>query len=102
MDTDDLSEMAWEIIARAAQVSDTLKADLGARSGRYGCEDDWLRGVLNLLQRIVEDPSDYVDYWNLEEEEGVTAAMMREIALELSRRAKETLAKSPAQRGKQG
>ena len=44
MDTDDLSDMAWEIIARAAQVSDTLKADLGARSGRYGNEDDWLLG----------------------------------------------------------
>lgn len=92
MDTDDLSEMAWRIIARAAQVSDTLKADLGARSGRYENEDDWLRGVLKFLQRIVEDPGEYVDYWNLEEEEGVTAAMIGKIAIELSRRAKETLA----------
>jgi hypothetical protein len=102
MDTDDLSDMAWDIIARAAQVSDTLKADLGARSGRYENEDDWLRGVRKFLQKIVEDPGDYVDYWNLEEEEGVTAAMMMEISLELSRRAKETLAKPPTQRGKQG
>ena len=102
MDTDDLSEMAWDIIARASQVSDTLKADLGARSSNYGNEDDWLRGVLKFLQRIVEVPGDYVDYWNLEEEEGVSAAMMGEIALELSRRAKETLAKPPAQRGKKG
>jgi hypothetical protein len=100
MDTDDLSEMAWEIIARADQVSDTLKADLGARSSRYGNEDDWLRGVLKFLQRIVEDPGDYVDYWNLEEEEGVTATMMKEIALGLYRRAKETLAKPQTQRGK--
>jgi hypothetical protein len=102
MDTDDLSEMAWEIIARAARVSDTLKGDLGARSGRYGNEDDWLRGVLKFLQKIVEDPGDYVDYWNLEEEEGITAAMMRKIALDLSRQAKETLGKPPTQRGKQG
>lgn len=102
MDTDDLSGLAWDIIARAAQVSDTLKADLGSQSGRYGNEDDWLNGVLKFLQRIVEAPRDYVDYWNLEEEEGVTAAMMGEIALELSRRAKKTLAKSPTQRGKQG
>lgn len=102
MDTDDLSEMAWDIIARAAQVSDTLKVDLGARSGRYGNEDDWLRGVLKFLQKVVEDPDDYVDYWNLEQEEGVTAAMLREIATDLSRRAKETLAKPPTQRGKQG
>lgn len=102
MDTDDLTEMAWEIIAQAAQVSDTLKADLGARSGRYGNEDDWLRGVLKFLKKIVDSPSEYVDYWNLEEEEGVTAAMMREIAADLSRRAKETLAKSSTQRVKQG
>jgi hypothetical protein len=102
MDTNDLSELAWELIVRAAQVSDTLKADLGARSGRYGNEDDWLSGALKFLQRIVEDPGDYVDYWNLEEEEGVTAAMMGEIAMELSRRAKETLEKPQAQRDKKG
>jgi hypothetical protein len=102
MDTDDLSEMAWGIIARAARVSDTLKADLGARSRRYRNEDDWLRGVLKFLQRIAEDPGDYVECWNLEEEEGVNAATMRGIALELSRRAKETLAKPPTQRGKKG
>ncbi len=102
MDTDDLSEMAWEIIARAAQVSDTLKADLGARSGRHDNEDDWLRGMLKFLQRIVEDPDDHVDYWNLEEEEGVTAGMLREIVADLSRRAKETLAKPPTQRVKHG
>ncbi len=101
MDTDDLSGMAREIIARASQVSDTVKADLGARSSRYGNEDDWLRGMLKFLQKIVEGPGDYVDYWNLEEEEGVTAVMMREITADLSPRAQETLAKIPTQRGKQ-
>lgn len=100
MDTDDLSEMAWEIIARAAQVSDTLKADLGSRGSRYGNEDDWLRGVLKFLLRIVEDPGEYVDYWNLEEEEGVTATILREIGIDLSRRVKETLAEPLAQHGK--
>ena len=28
MDTDDLTEMAWDLIVRAARVSDTLKAEL--------------------------------------------------------------------------
>lgn len=102
MDTDDLFDMAWGTIARAAQVSDTLKADLGARSSRYDCEDDWLHGVLKFLQRIVEVPGDYVEYWNLKEEEGATETMMREIAAELSRQVKEMLAKPPTQRGKQG
>ncbi|BBO80431.1 hypothetical protein DSCO28_09970 [Desulfosarcina ovata subsp. sediminis] len=87
MDTDEFSEMARVVFA--ARISDTLKADLGARNSRYGNEDDWLRGVLKFLKRIIEDPGAYVAYWNLEEEDGVNAAMMREIALELSRRAKE-------------
>ena len=38
MDADDLSEMVYGIIIHAAQVSDTLKADLGARSLRYANE----------------------------------------------------------------
>ncbi len=35
MDTDDLSAMAYAIIKKAATVSDTLKAELGAISIRY-------------------------------------------------------------------
>ena len=101
MDPDDFTEMAWHIIAQAVTVSDTLKADLGARSSRYDSEDDWLRGVLEFLKRIVENPGDYVDYWNLEEEEGVTASMMKAIALGLCGRVMETLAKPYTQRGKQ-
>ena len=91
MDTDDLSVMAYGIIVEAAQVSDTLKADLGARSQRYAIEDDWLRGVQELLQKIIREPDEYMDYWNLEEEEGVTASKLRELAVYLYRRADETL-----------
>ena len=32
MDTDDLTDMAWDIIVRAANFSDTLKVELGAMS----------------------------------------------------------------------
>jgi hypothetical protein len=102
MDTDELSEKAWGIIVQAAQVSDTLKVELGALSGRYQNEDDWLRGVQQFLRKIVEDPGGYVDYWNLEEEEGVTAIMVSEIAVELLSLTDETLAKSLTQRSKKG
>ena len=44
MDTDELSEMAYDIIVQAAQISDTLKAELGALSGHYDKEDNWLQG----------------------------------------------------------
>ena len=102
MDTDDLSEMAWRIIVHAARVSDTLKADLGARSLRYETEDDWLRGVRKFLQEIAEEPEEYVDYWNLEEAESVTATIIGKLAAELFQRADETLTKPMAQRGKKG
>lgn len=95
MDTDDLSEMAYAIIARTAQVSNTLKADLGARSRHYDNEDAWLRGVSKFLKKIIEEPEEYVDYWNLEEEEGVTATMIRAVATELSHHVELTLSKSP-------
>ena len=34
-----------------------------------------------------------MDYWNLEEEDGVTASQIQEIAVNLYRRADETLAR---------
>ena len=45
MDTDDLTEMAWDIIVSASRVSDTLKAGLGALASRFRTEEEWLRGV---------------------------------------------------------
>jgi len=99
MDTDDFSEMAWGIIVRAGRVSDTLKVELGALSRKYRSEDDWLRGVREHLEEIVEDPDDYVEFWHLEEFEGVTAGTIRELATELCRRVDEVLATSLNERG---
>lgn len=45
MDTDDLTEMAWDIVVSASRVSDTLKAELGALASRFRTEEEWLRGV---------------------------------------------------------
>jgi len=94
MDTDDLSPRAYDVIVRAARVSDTLKANLGAQSRNYKNEDAWLRGIGKFLQKIVEEPEEYVDYWDLEEEEGVTATMICKIATELFRHVEVMLIKS--------
>jgi hypothetical protein len=85
VDTDDLSEKAYDIIVHAAKVCDTLKAELGALS--LGCENEgnWLESVLNRLLKIAEDPDEYVEYWNLEEEEGIDASQIKKLALDLSR-----------------
>jgi hypothetical protein len=71
------------------RVCDTLKAELGALSLECENEDAWLRGVQNLLTKIVEDPDTYVEYWNLEEEEGIDASQIKKLALDLSRHADE-------------
>jgi hypothetical protein len=83
MDTDELTEMAYDIIVRAARVCDTLKTELGAMSGKYKSENEWLQGVRNYLEEIMDSPDGYVDYWNLEEEEGITPAAIKEYAVEL-------------------
>jgi len=100
MDTDELSEMAYDIIVQAAQISDTLKAELGALSGHYGKEDNWLQGVLGHLKEISADPEAYVEYWDLETEEGITPTVIKKTAAELCRSVNEVMSTALNRRGK--
>lgn len=84
VDTDDLSEKAYDIIVQAARMCDTLKTEFGALSLECENEGVWLERVQTRLQKIVKDPEAYVDYWGLEEEEGITASQMKQIAQNLS------------------
>ena len=65
MDTDDLTEMAYESITIANRITDYLKCDLGVRSKNYKDEDAYLDGILKFVRKIKRDPEDYIDYWNL-------------------------------------
>lgn len=84
MDTDDLTDKAYGIIVHAAQVCDTLKTELGALS--YNCENEnaWLEKVQARLNAIAKDSDEFVEYWNLEEEEGIDASQMKRIVKKLS------------------
>jgi hypothetical protein len=99
MDTDDLTEMAWGIIVSASQVADTLKAELGAMAGRFRTEDEWLRGVRAHSVEIFEDPAEYVDSWDLENAEAVTATMIGSFAAELRDRVDSILSTPMNKRG---
>lgn len=99
MDTDDLTEMAWNVIVRAARVSDTLKSELGAMARQFKSEDEWLRGVRAHLEEITEDPAEYVDSWNLENEEGITSTMIGSCATEICLRVNEILTIPLSKRG---
>jgi hypothetical protein len=68
MDTDDLTEMAYESIIIANEITDFLKCDLGVRSGDYEEENAYLNGILKFIQKIKNEPEGYLDYWNLWEE----------------------------------
>jgi hypothetical protein len=99
MDTDDFSKMTWEIIVRAARVSDTLKAELGMMSSNHKSEDEWLRSVRKRLEHIVGSPGKYVAYWNLEEEEGVTPDDIKKLSEDLHRRIDKVLTTPLSERG---
>ena len=68
MDTDDLTEMAYESIIIANEITDFLKCDLGVRSMDYEDENAYLNGILKFIQNLKNNPEGYLDSWNLWEE----------------------------------
>ncbi|MBN1613727.1 MAG: hypothetical protein JW950_04585 [Deltaproteobacteria bacterium] len=62
MDTDDLTEMTYEIITRAGDVLDVLSNEIGASDSDKKTEEDFLRDVLSHLRKI-QKPREYLD-WN--------------------------------------
>jgi hypothetical protein len=73
MDTDNLTEMAYESIIIANSITDFLKCDLGVRSKDYDDENAYLNGMLKYVRKIKNDPEGYLDSWNLLEEIDVTS-----------------------------
>jgi len=67
MDTDDLTEMAYEMIRIADDISDYLRCDIGVRSCEYRNEDDYLAAMLSFLQKIFQYPEKYLESWNLDD-----------------------------------
>jgi hypothetical protein len=65
MDTDDLTDMAYETLAQAYAVCDVLRAEIGASAASFKTEEEFLRGTLAFLDAILEDPEEYLESWNL-------------------------------------
>jgi len=55
MDTDELTEMAYDTISLAHEVLDVLRLENGASAKEYGTEDEFLRGTLINLKDILTD-----------------------------------------------
>ena len=69
MDTDLLTEKAYRVlIGRSGEVSDFLRAEIGAAASRYPNEDSYLGAMHHFVSAIGDAPEDYLERWNLIEE----------------------------------
>jgi hypothetical protein len=98
MDTDDLTEMAYEAIRRAEEVLDVLRTEIVASAFGKETEDNFLRGVAARLRRILKSPKSYLEYWNYLEEVDVKA--FRNDVVELLAYIEKVLATPYPKRGK--
>jgi len=67
MDTDDLSEEAYEVLTIARTINEFLWVELDALSSEYNDEETYLKGMLKFIQKIKDDPERFQDMWFLEE-----------------------------------
>ena len=99
MDTDNLTEMAYESIDLAGEASVCLRAELGAACSHYQNEDEYLLGILAHVRTIQKSPKNYIDEWNLAEDEELDFIPK---VRELRKHIEKTLAVPLAERGKPG
>ena len=62
MDTGDLTDMAYNVLIMANNITDCLKTELGVLSAKYKNEDEYLNGILNFINKIKEAPENYFDF----------------------------------------
>ncbi len=68
MDTNDLTEMTYEILSIAEEVDHIVTVHLGTICSRHSKEDEFLGEALGFVQRIIGDPEGFIEYWGIEEE----------------------------------
>ena len=72
MDTDFLSNEAYGIIQCTASFDDTLKSILGESCSDCNNEHDYLQKVLEIIDEIESETSEYLEDWGLEVQFSVT------------------------------
>jgi hypothetical protein len=71
LDTDDLTEMAYQTLILADEATDILKCELGILCGKCQTEDEYLARVLGYLAVLSKEPEEFLDYWGLLDETDV-------------------------------
>jgi hypothetical protein len=65
MDTDQLTEMAYDCLRIAEDTSHYITIGLGVLSHDNKKEDEYLKGALKWVQGIKRHPGEFVGYWGL-------------------------------------
>ena len=65
MDTDDLTPMAYRTLSLAYEACEPMRAELGCAASGYDTEDEYLAGVLEFLEEVLDAPRHYLERWNL-------------------------------------
>ena len=75
MDTDDISEMAYQTLRLSESINHIITVEIGAMSSSYSDEDAYLREILKYIRRIKKFPEDYIEGWSIDNE--ITPADLR-------------------------
>ena len=67
MDTNDLTEKAYEILTIAEGIDHIVTVHLGTICSRLSTENEFLQEALEFLQGIVGKPAEFLENWGLEE-----------------------------------
>ena len=68
MDTNDLTEKAYEILKLSEDINHLITVHIGAMCSRFQQEDDFLNAVTEFIQAIKDEPEDFIEDWGIEDE----------------------------------
>ena len=98
MDTDDLTQKAYGVlIGESGQISDCLRAEIGASAADYPNEDAYLRAMHSSLECIADSAAEYLESWDLLDE--IDPVYFRRQVRELADRVMSVLVEPKRERG---
>ena len=67
MDTNDLTEQAYEFLSIAEEIDHIVTVNLGAICSRLSNEGEFLQVAQEYMQGIIGNPKEFIENWGLDE-----------------------------------
>ncbi|MDF1576497.1 MAG: hypothetical protein P1P86_15020 [Bacteroidales bacterium] len=77
MDTNDLTEKAFETLMIAEEIDHMVTVSLGAMCTRMPSEGEFLQEALGFAEALAENPTGYLENWGLSDEHDSEAFSLR-------------------------